>query len=110
MMAPGCEQRCSPPRRRRRPPGLCTPPLGAAFFFGTPANGGWMSAEDLQLAINTVWVVVAAVLVLFMQLGFAMLEVGFSRGKNVGAVVGKILVNVAISTVIFWCVGFAIAF
>ena len=69
-----------------------------------------MSAEELQLAINTVWVVIAAVLVLFMQLGFAMLEVGFSRGKNVGAVVGKILVNVGIATVAFWAIGFAIAF
>jgi Amt family ammonium transporter len=69
-----------------------------------------MPVEDVQLAVNTVWVVVAAVLVLFMQLGFAMLEVGFSRGKNVGAVVGKIMVNLAISTVVFWCVGFAIAF
>ena len=45
-----------------------------------------------------------------MQLGFAMLEVGFSRGKNVGAVVGKIMVNLGISTVVFWSVGFAIAF
>jgi ammonium transporter, Amt family len=69
-----------------------------------------MPVEDVQLAVNTVWVVIAAVLVLFMQLGFAMLEVGFSRGKNVGAVVGKIMVNLAISTVVFWSVGFAIAF
>ena len=69
-----------------------------------------MSNDELQLAINTVWVVVAAVLVLFMQAGFAMLEVGFSRGKNVGAVVGKILVNLAIATVVFWAVGFGFAF
>ena len=34
--------------------------------------------------INTMWVVIAAVLVLFMQAGFAMLEIGFSRGKNAG--------------------------
>ncbi len=65
---------------------------------------------DLALAVNTLWVVVAACLVFLMQAGFAMLEVGFSRGKNVGAVVAKILVNLAIATVAFWAVGFAFAF
>jgi ammonium transporter, Amt family len=69
-----------------------------------------MTPEDLQLAIDTVWVIVAATLVLFMQLGFAMLEVGFSRGKNVGAVVAKILVNLGLATICFWAFGFAIAF
>ena len=39
-----------------------------------------------------------------------MLEVGFSRGKNVGAVVAKILVNLSIGTIAFWAVGFALAF
>ena len=39
-----------------------------------------------------------------------MLEVGFSRMKNVGSVVAKILVNLAIAALLFWAVGFAIAF
>src|SRR5215204_4115392 len=56
------------------------------------------STADLSLALDTVWVIVAAVLVLFMQAGFAMLEVGFSRMKNVGSVVAKILVNLAFGT------------
>ena len=57
-----------------------------------------MTNTDLQLAIDTVWVIVAACMVFLMQAGFAMLEVGFSRGKNVGAVVAKILVNLSIGT------------
>ena len=65
---------------------------------------------DLSLAVDTVWVLVAAVLVIFMQAGFAMLEVGFSRMKNVGSVVAKILVNLAIAALLFWAVGFAFAF
>ena len=65
---------------------------------------------DLSLAVDTVWVVIAAVLVIFMQAGFAMLEVGFSRMKNVGSVVAKILVNLAIAALLFWAVGFAFAF
>src|SRR3712207_5097602 len=60
--------------------------------------------------MDTVWVIVAACLVLFMQAGFAMLEVGFSRMKNVGSVVAKILVNLAIAALLFWAVGFALAF
>ncbi len=68
------------------------------------------TVADLSLAADTVWVIVAAVLVLFMQAGFAMLEVGFSRMKNVGSVVAKILVNLAIAALLFWAVGFAFTF
>ena len=68
-----------------------------------------MSPEELKLAIDTVWVIVAACMVFLMQAGFAMLEVGFSRGKNVGAVVAKILVNLSIGTVAFWAIGFGLA-
>jgi hypothetical protein len=56
------------------------------------------------------WVVVAAVLVLFMQAGFAMLEVGFSRMKNVGSVVAKILAMMGIGLIAFWVAGFALTF
>jgi ammonium transporter, Amt family len=63
-----------------------------------------------QIAINSIWVLVAGILVMFMQAGFAFLEIGFSRGKNVGTVVAKILVNFSIAAVCFWAVGFAIAF
>src|SRR5580704_2724360 len=72
------------------------------------------AADDLHtpaaIAADTVWVVVAACFVLFMQAGFAMLEVGFSRMKNVGTVVAKIVVNLSISSIVYWVVGFAIAF
>ena len=68
------------------------------------------STAELSLAMDTMWVIIAACLVLFMQAGFAMLEVGFSRMKNVGSVVAKILVNLAIAALLFWAFGFALAF
>jgi Amt family ammonium transporter len=69
------------------------------------------NAELAQsVAINSIWVIVAAILVMFMQAGFAFLEIGFSRGKNVGTVVAKILVNFAIAGIAYWAVGFAFAF
>jgi ammonium transporter, Amt family len=48
--------------------------------------------------------------VMFMQAGFALLEIGFSRMKNAGAGVAKILVNFSIASIAYWAVGFALAF
>jgi Amt family ammonium transporter len=62
------------------------------------------------VAINTLWVIVAGVLVMFMQAGFAFLEIGFSRGKNAGTVVAKILTNFSIAAVMYYVIGFALAF
>ena len=64
----------------------------------------------MQVGINTIWVMVAGILVMFMQAGFAFLEIGFSRGKNVGTVVAKIVMNFAVAALAFWAVGFAFAF
>src|ERR1700750_2608890 len=52
----------------------------------------------------------AGLLVMFMQAGFAFLEIGFSRGKNAGTVVAKILVNFSICALCFYAVGFAFSF
>jgi Amt family ammonium transporter len=64
----------------------------------------------LQVGVNSIWVLVAGVLVMFMQAGFAFLEIGFSRGKNAGTVVAKILLNFGIAALAFWAVGFALSF
>jgi ammonium transporter, Amt family len=63
-----------------------------------------------SVGINSLWVLVAGILVMFMQAGFAFLEIGFSRGKNAGTVVAKILVNFSICAICFYAVGFAFAF
>ncbi|MDX6663084.1 MAG: ammonium transporter, Amt family, partial [Solirubrobacterales bacterium] len=47
------------------------------------------SALPDSVAINSLWVIIAACLVMFLQAGFALLEIGFSRGKNSGTVVAK---------------------
>src|ERR687886_2693339 len=63
-----------------------------------------------SVAINSTWVMLAALLVIFMQAGFALLEIGFSRQKNAGTVVAKILTNFAIAALMYWAIGFAFAF
>src|SRR3954453_21432036 len=63
-----------------------------------------------SVGINTIWVIVAGSLVMFMQAGFAFLEIGFSRAKNAGTVVAKILTNFSIAALCWWAVGFMFAF
>ncbi len=65
---------------------------------------------EVTRELDTTWLVVAAVLVMFMQAGFACLEIGFSRGKNAGTIVAKILVNFSIASLVWWMVGFGLAF
>jgi len=59
--------------------------------------------------LDMVWVAVACVLVFLMQAGFMFLEVGFSRQKNAGTGVAKVLVNFAIVTVAWWAIGYGVA-
>jgi Amt family ammonium transporter len=69
-----------------------------------------MTAKELAIATSTVWVVIAAVLVMFMQAGFAFLEAGLTRMKNVGHVAAKNVLIFALASVVYYLVGFGIAF
>src|SRR5438445_5216368 len=66
--------------------------------------------HDLLIAASTIWVVVAAVLVMFMQAGFAFLEAGLTRMKNAGHIAGKNVLIFGICAVLYWAVGFGLAF
>ncbi len=61
-------------------------------------------------AVNLLWVVLAAVLVFWMQAGFAMLEAGFTRAKNVVNIMMKNLLDYSVGSLMFWAVGFALMF
>jgi ammonium transporter, Amt family len=69
-----------------------------------------MKTTDLLLAANTLWVVVAAVLVMFMQAGFALLEAGLTRMKNAAHIAGKNVLIFAVCSLVYWAAGFGIAF
>jgi ammonium transporter, Amt family len=60
--------------------------------------------------LNTVWVVIAAAMVLFMEGGFSLLESGFVRTKNAVNVTMKIFVDLTIGVLAFWLIGFGIMF
>ncbi len=61
-------------------------------------------------SVNTIWVLVAAALVFFMQAGFAMVETGLTRAKNTGNILMKNMMDFSIGTVLFWLFGFGIMF
>ena len=62
------------------------------------------------VAINTIWTLIAAILVFMMQAGFAMLETGFTRAKNATNIMMKNLMDFSIGTLAFWAVGYGIMF
>ena len=61
-------------------------------------------------AVNTIWVLLGAALVFFMQAGFSMCEAGFTRAKNTGNILMKNLMDFCIGTPCFWLVGFGVMF
>ncbi len=69
-----------------------------------------MTTEQLAIATSTVWVVIAAVLVMFMQAGFAFLEAGLTRMKNVGHIAAKNVLIFAIASIVYFLVGYGMAF
>lgn len=61
-------------------------------------------------SVDTIWILLGAVLVFFMQAGFAMVETGFTRAKNAGNIIMKNLMDFALGTIVFWVIGFGIMF
>ena len=60
------------------------------------------TAATNTVAIDTVWTLVAAFLVFFMQAGFAMVETGFTRAKNSANILTKNLMDFCIGSIAFW--------
>lgn len=60
--------------------------------------------------VNSFWVMFGAVLVFFMQTGFAMLEVGSVQRKNQRNILIKNVFDAALGSIIFWLYGYGIAF
>lgn len=100
--------------------------LGTIAYAGDPsgaATGGKEAYDALYagkslkeaightaVAINFVWVFLAAVLVFFMQAGFALVETGFCRAKNAAHVIMTNLVIFAIGALAYWAIGFGLMF
>lgn len=67
-------------------------------------------AEAAELLLNVMWTMVGAMLVFFMQAGFAVVEAGFTRAKNAGNIIMKNLMDFVLGSIFFFFVGFALMF
>lgn len=72
--------------------------------------GNAAAIEEKSVAMDTVWTLIAGMLVMFMQAGFAMVETGFTRAKNACNIMMKNLLDFTVGAVIYWAVGFGIMF
>lgn len=76
------------------------------FFCIGRDEGG----DVMYSATDVIWVLVAAILVFFMQAGFALCEAGLTRAKNTGNILMKNMMDFCIGTPCYWLVGFGLMF
>ncbi len=87
--------------------------LGAAAVMGLVLAPSLAMAEEEMLSqanANILWTLVAAVLVMFMQAGFAMVECGFTRAKNATNIIMKNYLDFSAGAIAFFLFGFALMF
>jgi ammonium transporter, Amt family len=89
--------------------------LSAAFLLAmngiaSAQSGGTDAVKDLSESVNIFWVLIAGFLVFFMQAGFALVETGFTRAKNVSHTMMMNMMVFCIGAVGYWAVGFAFQF
>ncbi|WP_435921686.1 ammonium transporter [Paenibacillus sp. DYY-L-2] len=90
--------------------GLIGVPAVLIFPGAALAAEGEVTNTVLEVGLNSLFVFVAAMLVFFMQAGFALLEAGTVRMKNAGHVAGKTVLTLGISVIVWWAFGFGFGF
>lgn len=84
--------------------------LSATAALGQDTAASTDIPAAMTVALNTLWVIFAGVLVFFMNAGFGMLETGFCRSKNAVSLLSKNLIVFALSSISFWAIGFGLMF
>src|SRR3989338_2965030 len=85
----------------------------AAVILGlgmVPAIAHAQEVGDLKVAADTVWTLLTAFLVFWMNAGFALVESGFCRTKNAVNILSKNFIVFAVSTIAFWAIGWGLMF
>ena len=77
-------------------------------MFSSPAAA--QEAADVQAVLDNIWIFIAGCLVFFMQAGFALVEAGLTRAKNVVNIFAKNMADAIIGILAFFARGFAFAF
>ncbi|MEE3453741.1 ammonium transporter [Dialister sp.] len=85
-------------------------PLLLTTLLACPAVAMAADGEGKYSPSDSIWILLGAILVFFMQPGFAMVETGMTRAKNAGNIVMKNFMDFSIGTVAFWIIGFGLMF
>ena len=75
-----------------------------------PAAPAPLTTAELKVMLDTVWVLITAMMVFFMNLGFAAVESGMCRAKNCVNILSKNFVVFAVSSLAFWVLGWGLMF
>src|SRR6266480_1725030 len=88
-----------------------------AWYFSTKAGATMLGqdtpalkVDDVVSPVNTMWVLVTAFLVFFMQAGFMALEAGFARTREVSNIMLECIADTCLCGLLFWAFGFAFMF
>jgi Amt family ammonium transporter len=76
----------------------------------TPSSALAQDAPEVQAVLDNIWILIAGILVFFMQAGFALVEAGLTRAKNVVNIFAKNMADAIIGIFAFFATGYAIAF
>ncbi|MGJ8659908.1 MAG: ammonium transporter, partial [Cellulophaga fucicola] len=68
------------------------------------------AVESINSDMGALWIIIAAILVFFMQAGFTLVEVGFTRSKNSGNIIMKNIMDLCVGSIMFWAVGYGIMY
>ncbi|PPA72362.1 ammonium transporter [Jeotgalibacillus proteolyticus] len=88
--------------------------IGSIVLIGslvaTSVSAAPVTPESVQLSVDTMWIMIAAILVFFMHAGFAMVESGFTRAKNTLNILMKNILTISIGSIVYFLVGYGIMF
>lgn len=82
----------------------------ALLILAPQAASAAATADDVQKNLDNAFILIAAILVIFMQAGFALVEAGLTRAKNVANIMMKNLMDFCAGVIAFFAVGYAFAF
>ncbi|MBQ0028864.1 MAG: ammonium transporter [Bacteroidales bacterium] len=84
--------------------------ISMLMMAGGSAVADTVSADEVAVSLDTVWMLLAAMLVFWMQPGFALCEAGFTRRKNAANILFKNFVDFSLGSILFWFIGFGFMF